>query len=66
MIYTNENYQEAERQLASILHKLKETVKTLEAKEFPQRYQSQITLAKRRIDAIELSLYLIDNEINRS
>lgn len=58
-----DNLVEAKRQLDSTIHKLKETVKTLEAKENPNRYKSQITLAVRRIGAFELSVYLIEREI---
>ncbi|MGM0806157.1 MAG: hypothetical protein ACQET8_15530 [Bacillota bacterium] len=58
-----DNLVEAKRQIDSTIHKLKETVKTLEGKENPNRYKSQITLAQRRIDAFELSLYLIEREI---
>ena len=54
---------EAKRQIDSTLHKLCETVKTLEAKETPSRYKSQITLAKRRIAAFELANHLIEKEI---
>ena len=54
---------EAKRQIDSTLNKLRETIKTLEAKENPTRYKSQITLAKRRIEAFELSVYLIEREI---
>ncbi|MGG1270059.1 hypothetical protein ABE272_06630 [Priestia aryabhattai] len=46
---------EAKRQIDSTLHKLRQTVKTFEAKENADRYKSQITLAKRRIQAFELS-----------
>ena len=55
MAYTREDLTEARRQIASTLHKLRETVKTLESKETPQRYKSQITLAKRRIAALEIA-----------
>ncbi|MFC0524939.1 hypothetical protein ACFFGV_15275 [Pontibacillus salicampi] len=55
---------EAKRQINSTLHKLKETVKTFEAKENPAKYKSQITLAKRRIKAFKISEYLIEREIN--
>lgn len=55
---------EAKRQIDSTLHKLRETVKTFEAKENPNRYKSQITLAKRRIEAFEISVALIEREIN--
>ncbi|NQF13029.1 hypothetical protein HPY31_03750 [Brevibacillus sp. HB1.3] len=55
---------EAKRQIDSTLHKLRETVKTFEAKENPNKYKSQITLAKRRIEAFEISVFLIEREIN--
>ncbi|MEM4996852.1 hypothetical protein WKH56_30160 [Priestia sp. SB1] len=55
---------EAKRQIDSTLHKLRQTVKTFEAKENADRYKSQITLAKRRIQALELSVALIEREIN--
>ncbi|MED3981996.1 hypothetical protein [Priestia megaterium] len=55
---------EAKRQIDSTLHKLRQTVKTFEAKENADRYKSQITLAKRRIQAFELSVTLIEREIN--
>ncbi|MGD6962297.1 hypothetical protein ACQCVB_08850 [Fictibacillus phosphorivorans] len=58
-----DNLVEAKRQLDSTIHKLKETVKTLEGKENPNRYKSQITLAQRRIEAFELSVVLIEREI---
>ena len=53
---------EAKRQIDSILHKLRETIKTLEAKENPQRYRSQVTLARRRIAALEIASALIERE----
>ncbi|WP_339998205.1 hypothetical protein [Priestia aryabhattai] len=55
---------EAKRQIDSTLHKLRQTVKTFEAKENADRYKSQITLAKRRIQGFELSVALIEREIN--
>ncbi|MDD9792069.1 hypothetical protein [Priestia megaterium] len=55
---------EAKRQIDSTLHKLRETVKTFEAKENPNRYKSQITLAKRRIEAFKILVSLIEREIN--
>jgi len=61
--YTKEDMIEAKRQIDSTLHKLHETVKTLEAKKTPSRYKSQITLAKRRIAAFELANHLIEKEI---
>ncbi|MBM7553942.1 hypothetical protein [Thalassobacillus pellis] len=54
---------EAKRQIDSTLHKLRETIKTFEAKENPDRYKPQITLAKRRIEAFEISVFLIEREI---
>ncbi|MED3924408.1 hypothetical protein [Priestia megaterium] len=54
---------EAKRQIDSALHKLRQTVKTFEAKENADRYKSQITLAKRRIQAFEISVALIEREI---
>ncbi|AXI30583.1 hypothetical protein CIB87_16720 [Priestia megaterium] len=55
---------EAKRQIDSTLHKLRQTVKTFEAKENADRYKPQITLAKRRIQAFEISVALIEREIN--
>ena len=63
MDYKKEDLTEAKRQIDSTLHKLRETVKTLEAKEKPDRYKSQITLAKRRIAAFEIAIYLIGKEL---
>lgn len=64
MNYSSEQLQEAKRQIESTIHKLKETIITLEAKENVHRYKSQITLAKRRIEAFEISLFLIEKEMN--
>ncbi|WP_424684633.1 hypothetical protein [Enterococcus sp.] len=61
--YSETELNEAKRQIASTVHKLKETLKTLEAKEQPQRYCSQITLAKRRIVAFTLALDLIEEKL---
>lgn len=65
MRYSEEELTEARRQLDSTLHKLRETVRTLEGKERPERYKSQITLARRRIRALELALSLIRDELER-
>jgi len=65
MDYTREDLQEARRQIASTVHKLQEVVKTLEAKPDPTRYKSQITLARRRVDAFTLALTLIDRELEK-
>lgn len=59
------DYLEARRQIDSTLHKLRQVVKTLEGKEDPQRYKSQITLAKRRIRAFELASGLIERELEQ-
>lgn len=63
MDYTKEELTEASRQIKSTLHKLRETLKTLEAKENPTRYKSQITLAKRRIEAFTIADALILREL---
>ncbi|HIZ58024.1 MAG TPA: hypothetical protein H9725_05535 [Candidatus Faecalibacterium gallistercoris] len=63
MMYAKEDLTEARKQIASTLHKLRETVKTLESKENPQRYRSQLTLAKRRIAAFEIAEDLIAAEL---
>ena len=65
MEYTKEELLEAKRQVDSTLHKLRETVRTLEAKEDPRRYRSQITLAKRRIEAFTIAGKLIERELDR-
>ena len=64
MEYAKGDLMEAKRQIDSTLHKLRETVKTLEAKENPERYKSQITLARRRIRAFELANSLIERELD--
>ncbi len=66
MEYTIEDLKEAKRQIDSTLHKLRETIKTFEAKENPERYKSQITLAKRRVRAFEIANYFIETEIQNS
>ena len=66
MIYAKEELIEAKRQIDSTLPKLRETIKTFEAKENPERYKSQITLAKRRVKAFEIANYFIENEIQNS
>ena len=54
---SQEDLTEAKRQIDSILHKLRETIRTLKAK--GGRYRSQITLAKRRVAALEIANHLI-------
>ena len=63
MEYTREQLLEARRQIDSTLHKLRETITTFEAKEEPQRYKSQITLAKRRMEAFTIANDLIGREL---
>lgn len=55
MEFSKEELSEAKRQIDSTLHKLREVVKTLQAKENPERYKAQITLAKRRIRVFEIA-----------
>ena len=66
MEYTKEDLIEAKRQIDSTLHKLRETIKTLESKENSEIYKSQITLAKRRVRAFEIANHFIENEIENS
>ena len=63
MKYSKEELTEAKRQIDSTLHKLRETIKTFENKENPQRYKSQIPLAKRRVIAFEIANDLIATEL---
>lgn len=63
MEFSKDDLLEAQRQIDSTLHKLRETIKTFESKENAERYKSQITLAKRRVKAFEIANFLIKNEI---
>ena len=63
MSYEQDDLREAKRQIESTLHKLRDTVKTLEGKENPSRYKSQITLAKRRIKAFTIAVELIQQQL---
>ena len=65
MTYTEEDLLEAKRQIDSTLHKLRETLKTLGEKENPTRCQSQITLARRRIQAFTIAVSLIERELEQ-
>ena len=65
MQYTREELTEARRQIDSTLHKLQEVVKTLSEKEDPGRYRSQLTLARRRIQAFTIATALIDRELEQ-
>ena len=64
MEYTKDDLLEANRQIDSTLHKLREAINTLQAKENPARYRSQITLAERRVRTFELANALIEREAN--
>lgn len=66
MDFSKDELKEAKRQIDSTLHKLRETIKTFEAKENTERYKSQITLAKRRIKAFEIANWFIENELNKN
>lgn len=66
MEYTKQDFIEAKRQIDSTLHKLRETRKTFEAKDNPEKYKSQITLAKRRVRAFEIANHFIENELKNS
>ena len=59
---SNEELLEAKRQIESLLHKLRKTIVTLEAKD-NQKLRSQITLAKKRVNALEIGLELINIEL---
>ena len=65
MTYTKDELVEAKRQIDSTLHKLRETVKTLEGKENPVRLKSQITLARRRIQAFTIAVSLNEKELEQ-
>ncbi len=66
MDFSKDELKEAKRQIDSTLHKLRETIKTFEAKENPERYKSQITLAKRRVKAFDIANWFIENELNKN
>ena len=65
MTYTKDELVDAKRQIGSTLHKLRETVNTLEGKEDPARLKSQITLARRRIQAFTIAVSLIEKELEQ-
>lgn len=58
MDFSKDELKEAKRQIDSVLHKLRETIKTFKAKENAERYKSQITLAKRRVKSFEIAKWL--------
>ena len=63
MDYRIEDLLEAKRQVDSTIHKLKETLATLEAKENAAKLKAQITLARRRMAAFEIASHLIEERI---
>ena len=63
MEYTKEELLEAKRQIDSTLHKLRSTIVTLQSKENPARYKSQVTLAQRRVKAFEIAVAVIVKEL---
>lgn len=65
MEYSREQLLEAKRQIDSTLRKLRATIQTFEGKEDAQRYKSQITLAKRRVEAFTLANELISRELEQ-
>ena len=65
MKYSKDDLVEAKRQIDTTLHKLKETIKTFESKENPERYKSQITLVNRRIKAFEIANWFIESELEK-
>lgn len=66
MNYSREQLTEARRQIDSTLHKLQEVVRTFEAKEESGRYKSQLTLARRRIQAFTIANALIQRELDKT
>ena len=66
MTYSKEELAEAKRQIDSTLHKLRETVRTLDGKGNAARCKSQITLAKRRIQAFTIAVQLIERELEQT
>jgi len=60
-----EQLKEAKRQIDSIRHKLQATVAALRAKENSSRYQSQITLAERRIQAFDIAEALMEEKLRQ-
>ena len=66
MTYSQTELTEALRQIDSTLHKLREVVKTREAKDNPARYKSQLTLARRRIEAFTIAKDLVERELKNA
>ena len=64
MEFSEAELTEALRQLDSLLRKLREAIRTPEGRERPERYRSQLTLARRRVRALEISAHLIRRELS--
>lgn len=64
-MYDEAELLEAKRQIDSTVHKIQEVIKTFEAKEEPDRYKSQLTLAKRCLKAFGIATQLIDDQLVR-
>lgn len=64
-MYDEAELLEAKRQIDSTVHKIQEVIKTFEAKEQPERYKSQLTLAKRRLKAFSIATQLINDQLAR-
>ncbi|HJE45252.1 hypothetical protein [Levilactobacillus namurensis] len=62
-MYDVDELLEAKCQIDSTLHKIREVIKTFEAKENPSRYKSQLTLAKRRLKAFGIANQLIEEKL---
>lgn len=60
---TEEELREAKRQIGSTLHKLTETLATLETKPNAGRLKPQITLVRRRIDASTIAIELVEEKL---
>lgn len=63
MSFSRDALAEAKRQIDSTLRKLRKALETLSAREQPDRYRSQITLARRRIRAFEIAVSLVEREM---
>ena len=63
LTWQKEELLEAKRQIDSTFHKLRATILTLQGKENPARYKSQITLAQCRVKAFEIAVALIEKEL---
>ena len=66
MGFSIDDLTEAKRQIDSMLHKLREVVRTLASKRDVKRYRPQIMLAERRIKAFEIAGCLIEKELQKT